>query len=104
MPSNAMISATDSSNPPVWSPDDRPALSLTPYADAFLASEIEEARLEWINAVCRIPARSGTKRTNALKKANALQQRYEDLCGHPVGKPDRKLPMDALPHREIKKS
>jgi len=86
MPSNAMSFASDSQNPVAYGPDDRPALSITFYAHDFLAAEIEEARLDWLNAVCRIPSRSGIKKTNAIKKANALQQRYEELLGHPVSK------------------
>jgi len=86
MASNAMSSATDSQNPLAYGPDDRPAVSITFYAHDFLAAEIEEARLDWLNAVCRIPSRSGIKKTNAIKKANALQQRYEELLGHPVTK------------------
>jgi hypothetical protein len=89
MPFDAMISDTDSQNPPAYSPDERPALSLTPYAHEFLLAEIEEARLDWLNALLKIPARFGGKRTKAIKRMNAFQQRYKDLLGRPVSKVDQ---------------
>ena len=105
MPSKAMTLASDSSNPPALScsPDERPPVTVSAMGQGYLAEELDTARRNWIHAVSKIPAKWGPRRVAAISKVEKLKRRYEQLLGHPVGKPDEQLPMDGLPHIEIKK-
>src|ERR1044071_4751080 len=98
MPFEAMTQYSDSQNPDAplsCSENERPPVYLTPAAYGGLNEELDKARRAWLHY--RIPTKSGPRRIAALAKEAKLRERYEQLLGHPIGKPVA-LPMDSLPH------